>query len=235
MPKQIRLVDKEVEKVVDFFAPEPLNETLAHYLRTGGPLGPDIHHPLVIQIGYMPHLNKMLNAMFAHKLAAVDKAMREKQWSSYVWLHERPYRCEALLSIAERIDDKTYWSLLGAIYVDSENLWQWGGMLRAMLTKSRPFREFIMDESERTALAALPDKVTIWRGHDSKNRMGWSWTLDRAKAEWFARRWAKGTPRLVQGVATKFDIIAHFTGRGESEIVIDPNDVDKVIAASITK
>ena len=57
-----------------------------------------------------------------------------------------------------------------------------------------------MEQEERKALAALPDRLTIYRGvHIKKGTLrGLSWTLDRERAEWFANRWAKRWPYLVE-------------------------------------
>ncbi len=48
---------------------------------------------------------------------------------------------------------------------------------------------------------------------------------------WFANRFAMldrfGEPKLVTGVARKEDVLGYFTGRGESEVVIDPAKVKK--------
>jgi len=82
-----------------------------------------------------------------------------------------------------------------------------------------------MEQEERKALAALPDRLTIYRGvHIKKGTLrGLSWTLDRERAEWFANRWAKRRPYLVQAQVLKSDVRAHFLDRGEAEIVVLPN------------
>ena len=82
-----------------------------------------------------------------------------------------------------------------------------------------------MDEEERKALAALPDRLTIYRGvHIKKGTLrGLSWTLDRERAEWFANRWAKRRPYVVEAEVLKSDVRAHFLARGEAEIVVLPN------------
>ena len=56
---------------------------------------------------------------------------------------------------------------------------------------------------------------------------GWSWTTDPDKAEWFARRFAvRGKECFVaEGTVSKQYVIAYFTGRNESEIVVDPRRV----------
>jgi hypothetical protein len=58
-------------------------------------------------------------------------------------------------------------------------------------------REHLMDAEER---AALPDVVTILRGFThAEGARGLSWTLDRERAEWFARRFrAQGMAAAIR-------------------------------------
>ena len=60
---------------------------------------------------------------------------------------------------------------------------------------------------------------------------GIAWTTEREKAVWFANRFAVldrfGEPKLLTGVARKEDVLGYFTGRGESEVVMDPAKVKK--------
>ena len=82
-----------------------------------------------------------------------------------------------------------------------------------------------MEQEERKALAALPDRLTIYRGvHIKKGTLrGLSWTLDRERAEWFANRWAKRRPYLVEAEVLKSDVRAYFLDRNEAEIIVLPN------------
>jgi hypothetical protein len=52
------------------------------------------------------------------------------------------------------------------------------------------------------------------------NEDGLSWTLDKAKAEFFANRFSKGGIILEREIP-KSDIIAVLTGRGESEVICE--------------
>ncbi len=74
----------------------------------------------------------------------------------------------------------------------------------------------------------LPGRpVTIYRGcfawQASVRRM--SWTTDRDRAEWFAERGdmsGQNRPRRVyRAEVPRRAILGHFTGRGESEVVVD--------------
>jgi len=96
----------------------------------------------------------------------------------------------------------------------------------------RPY-EF-MEFEDQTFLRFLPETVTIYRGtyrrgtdSDLDRRVGISWTTDRTKAEWFARRFAlnERNPVLLTGRVRKRHIIACFTGRNENEVLVLPKHV----------
>jgi hypothetical protein len=64
---------------------------------------------------------------------------------------------------------------------------------------------------------------------------GLSWTLDRDKAIWFAKRFSmlpRLTPRLVEGFVHKRHVLAYFGGRKEKEIVSMHVDVRGVTVLS---
>jgi hypothetical protein len=77
-----------------------------------------------------------------------------------------------------------------------------------------------MDSEELKILDNLPKSVTIYRGcQKDVNENGISWTLDKDRAEWFATRF-KQEGLVLEKTILKRDIIAVFTGRSESEVVI---------------
>ena len=90
-----------------------------------------------------------------------------------------------------------------------------------------------MMASERHQLAALPERVTVYRGVNAYSEpSGLSWTLDRERAEWFARRFPERPdyPGLVfsyviTGRVLRGRIIALFNARQESEVVVFPRYV----------
>jgi len=85
-------------------------------------------------------------------------------------------------------------------------------------------RASFMTELERKKLIGLPSTVTIFRGGQQANIAGWSWTLERERAEHFARSGATdGRPLL----AIVYDlpstaILAYLRNEGYSEVIVDP-------------
>ena len=96
--------------------------------------------------------------------------------------------------------------------------------LRQLFAVDRPGKENMMDEEERAFLANQPDQFEIYRGY-GKTVNGWSWTVDREKAIWFAQRLDFDSPTLATGTVQKADVLAYFAGRKESEIIVDPKKV----------
>lgn len=91
--------------------------------------------------------------------------------------------------------------------------------------------EYLMDEEERAAYQALEDTVTVYRGvtsYNAKNVWALSWTLDRETAEWFAHRFGEeGT--VYEAQVRKEHILALFTGRNESEVIVDPRYLEQIM------
>lgn len=207
-------------------APDGLNDELAYYYDEDDVLGfPVIRHPLMYWIG--PADVNLINDMFERKAAAVDDAYKNKNWNSYIYLHERPYRLDAFMDVADEMTDDEYWETLGSIWVDSENIWQSRDVWSEMLESDRPNRNKIMTADEIADFEKLPDEITVYRGHiKGKNEDGLSWTTSEEKARWFANRLATGDdePDVASGTVKKSDVVAYFTRRGESEIVVSNPD-----------
>ena len=90
--------------------------------------------------------------------------------------------------------------------------------------------EILMDAEERAQLQSLDDKVTIYRGvtsYNTRNVKALSWTLDENVARWFASRFGE-QGRVYQAQIAKVDILAIFTGRNESEVIVDPKQLREI-------
>lgn len=201
---------------------DDLDDDLADYYDAGEYSGiPMLKHPLVFWMG--PVNVDMINEMYRQKSKAVDEASQNREWNRFIFMHERPYRIAAFTQIAEELTPEEYWPLLGDIWTDTENQWQYIDELKDLLTYDLPSRDLIMEEDERASLAAMPDEIKIYRGYQvGKNESGLSWTTDRSRAQWFAGRLAldDDEPAVMEAVVNKKDVIAFFSRRGENEIVL---------------
>ena len=172
-----------------------------------------------------------INECYAFKQEALTKAAKTRNWPTYVFTHERPYRAQALydLTYAQDLKPQEYWNLLSEVWKDSSNIWQnidtweelWGDGV------DDPHRKFAMTVQDRKALKLLPDEFTVWRGVSHREGVtGLSWTINRDVAIWFAHR--TGEPHIATGRVSKSDVLAMFMGGKEFEIVVFPNEVRRL-------
>ena len=83
----------------------------------------------------------------------------------------------------------------------------------------------LMEQDEYIQFKALDDTVTVYRGvttHNAKSVKALSWSLSQETAEWFAHRFGEdGT--VYEAQIDKKHIYAYFSGRNESEVIVDPS------------
>jgi hypothetical protein len=156
-----------------------------------------------------------------------------------VWMVNRPARLIYFGKIYQFLDHKQYWTVLGQIWNDSENIHQMMDVWRTYFTKRRPNRDYLMDASERKALMQLAGQLTIYRGFVlPRLKLGMSWTMERDNAVWFANRGSlfagyKKPPRLAEATCRRRDVLALLNGRNENEIVILPEKLGSVKATRL--
>ena len=207
-----------------------------------GPLGKMLHHPLMIEIVFnldsMPE--EMVTAvvdLYLRKKADVEKAIDQEDWERFVFLHERPYRLEALLeAVWCGIDPQDLWPLIGRVWQDSENIFEqithWYNL---WTSESEELRPLAMSEQERMAIELMPQSITVYRGSSHSEeaaRNGLSWTINRDRAVWFANRFTKNG-YLATGQLNKADIWAFFDGRDEYEVVAHPQSITDTVVEQI--
>lgn len=75
------------------------------------------------------------------------------------------------------------------------------------------------------------DILVIYRGTESESTSisnAYSWTADFSTALYFANRANTGTGDIYEAQVKKTDIIEYLTGRGESEIIVNPESLNSV-------
>ena len=198
---------------------EALHPALVPYLETSDAGWAMLRHPLVYQVPFFS--NGSANAYYEQKRKASEEALEKKNYKQFVWLFERPYRVEAFIKVADKLSDTDYWRLLSDIWIDTENQYAYLKEWKKLLGSKRSSRHYIMTEEDDNILRALPELVTIYRGcQKGLNEDGLSWTLDKAKAKFFANRFGK-KGIILERTVSKNDIVAVLTGRGESEVICE--------------
>lgn len=192
-----------------------------------GPFGRFLQHPLIQDM--MPDATPaLINRRFRHKLAEVELAEEQRDWDRYIFAHERPFRAEKLFELHySGVELPT--SLYTDVWIDSENIWQNMDGWRDVLDDLEAKGERLGDPVDE-----LPETMTVYRGGIEDNVEGFSWTLDKARGEWFAQRFLRPgqTGVLTEATVSKEQVGGYLTGRGESEIIVYPSALDAVLATA---
>lgn len=201
----------------------------------GEPLHPDlqrcltshntIHHPLYISVFHVPELNGMANMQYKAKRKVFDEDIEDGNYGVIATLVEKPYRLQYLFDYIGRIPEDQWWKLLRDVWLHAENHWQHKRILPALFKGRTNTIPEMMDEEDRKEFDALPDTITVYRGVNRTDAtLGWSWSLDRRKAEWFAARFLspKRNGVIYQTTVSKKAILFYTNARKKREVVINP-------------
>lgn len=202
---------------------EPLHPDLRGWVEDSDTFGTILRHPLVYALPLF--LPGVANRAYEQKRRALADAVRDEDWSSVIWLHERPYRLRALVDycIGRRDDDTPlplasapeYWQLTANVWVDSENIEQMMDDWSALFGDCTGF--WLGTDEERAEFDALPDPIPAWRGMIDDG--GWSYSTCKTTAQWFADRF-DGGHTLIRDFIPKDRVFGYLTRRGESELLV---------------
>lgn len=125
----------------------------------------------------------------------------------------------------DALSDSDYWRAVADAWQDSDRQPLAASHWRELWTAKRPERDCAMTDAERLELAALPERVTVYRGVGTWNCVsGIAWSLERPVAESFARR-GGGIGVLITGKVRRGRILALYQARREAEVVVPPRYV----------
>lgn len=187
---------------------------------------PMIRHPLVYAVPFFdtPEEAARLNRMLEQKKKAVKEAEEKHHFNVYIFLHERPWRIHAFKAVQENMSDAKYWSILSDVWRDSENIFHNHMDWWELLTSDRHRRHFFTEPEDFKTFSKLPAEIEIYRGTTAEemdsNYLGFSWTLDKGRAAWFATRFGRSGPMLATAVVNKSDCVGYIGSRKEDEVVI---------------
>jgi hypothetical protein len=205
---------------------DDLDDELKDYMVDDDLFGKAIKHPLLFWIGPVaPNMIDYLNNGIDAKRKGTEEAYKDKNWSKYIYLHERAYRIQAFEDVMDEMTDEQYWENLSSIWVDSESIGTESDRWLELLQSNRGSRDFFMNDDERAELGKLPNKFTVYRGYSSGDpeEFGMSWSTSKDVAEWFARRFARDEDDIIleELQVAKEEVFAYLTRRSEEEIILD--------------
>ncbi len=147
----------------------------------------------------------------------------------------KPYAL-AFLNLAEsHLSQKDFSEILSDAWIRSENPNMDKNFVKRNLVDmfKKADKSILMDGEEKEIFDSFDDTVTIYRGvtsYNAKNIKALSWTTDYQTAEWFAHRFGEeGT--VYQAQIGKEHILAFFSGRNESEVIVDPKYLTNITEA----
>ncbi|MBE3141429.1 MAG: hypothetical protein IMZ53_12715 [Thermoplasmata archaeon] len=218
---------------------EQLLPELKHYLHHNSTLGTVLQSPLLFSVPHHSSMNAFCNAQYQEKKRRVEESRDLKEWHQFVFWHERPFRLPAFTEICNELKPREYWRLLADIWIDTEYAWQykpiWEMLLFRKEKKYRQAKHFFMNDKDRKSFIGMPKGFKIYRGCIAKSITGFSWTLNRERAVWFATRFNQKEAYLLEGWVNKDRILAVITGRNEDEILVHPNAVRNIKTLIINK
>lgn len=207
-------------------ASEPLHPDLEPWVEDNPMLGKCLKHPLVYDITMS--LPGHANLRYEAKKEALQDALDRKDWDRVVFLHERPYRCWALIEYVVGLDDLTadpiplvlcseeVRDLAGTVWVNSENIDQhtddWGHLFGDWEAGDP-----MLFNDDPEGWDSLSDPLTVYRAGIDDG--GWSWTLDPKIAKFFATRFGENHV-VTTGKVNKDHVFGYFTQRSESEVLV---------------
>ena len=159
---------------------------------------------------------------------AIDEARRLMNWERLVFLHEPAQWLDVFEQHAARMDDGSYWRVLLRIYCRLDTVAAHTRRFRRLF-KSRPVEPALrIDPVYIHWFHAQPDQMKIYRGYAGPFAAGFSWTLNRRIAKFFAYRAQERLcdpqirPQVLMGLAQKKDVVTLVLSGTEAEVIIDP-------------
>lgn len=159
---------------------------------------------------------------------AIDEARRLMDFQRLVFLHEPAQWLDVFEQHAAEMDDGTYWRVLLRIYCRLDIVAVHNRRFRRLF-KSRPVEPALrIDPVYIHRFHAQPDQTKIYRGYAGPFAAGFSWTLSRRIAKFFAYRAQERLknpqirPQVLMGLAQKKDVVSLVLSGPEAEVIIDP-------------
>lgn len=184
-----------------------MKEKLQTYVETFQSGLRGFRHPLCVMVPFMDSDFEwdMIEKMITHKKESLEKTQSASTW---IFLHERPFRLEALLNCPFDVDHE----LLMDVWIDCEGPW---------LNKDVWLSLFKRYETEYDHSLDEVDVKYLYRGGSDD---GISWTTKRETAEWFAKRF-NGEGVIYRIPYERNHAVAYTNGRDEHEVIVDYNEI----------
>ena len=192
-----------------------------------------IRHPLLQCTGNWDEV-EVAKQELEERVALFLGAARKEDWLVCVGLLGPRYRVNFLNAISHKCSLKKFCELLKFVLTEGSLLRPQATLLhrtfkrlQARKADGQDYRPLIMSSKELARFDALPDPIEVWRGSGDCD-LGWTWTLDRYTARWYASQYAKANPRrqgfVHRARVRKEQVLALLSDLpvGQETVIIDP-------------
>ncbi len=177
-------------------------------------------------ISQHPELWATINGVPGGLVEQMIAHARKRNWTGFFRCVSAPFRFTILDAVKNHLTDSEFWRAFRFIWTCCENSWEDMPLIESLLDLKKPDHQDMMTEEEQMTLSKLPDKLRVYRAATVYNIFGFSWTLSKSKAEWFAvNRQPHPLRFCLYGFCEKKYVLGLFLERKEKEIFILPDNV----------
>lgn len=181
-----------------------------------------IRHPFYCGFLYdSPKFIEHVKKMIEYRKEKAAFYLKEKDYDSYVFLHERPFRLEKFLHIQHKSlknkGELYTGNIVSRVWIDSENP---NINIIVWISLFKRYGENLMTKKEQSFFDSLPETFDLYHGDEGEDDAGISWTLDKKVAEFFAKRFTDDMRKVIKVTAKKSECLCYLNGRSEEEIII---------------
>lgn len=166
------------------------------------------------------HVIDMINTR--HKIH--NQCIVDKDYQRLLFLIDKPFRFKFYEKFFNDISDNEKYEIFIDIYNSSE--YGFDQLSREFIEKVFEYKPISQDDKGDN-LSQLDDIITIYRGEGSLSTpytKTYSWTTDIDVARWFANRFDENG-KIYKGHVKKENVLEYVEDRGESEILVYPENV----------
>lgn len=203
-----------------------------------------VAHP-IFESAFLPDMDSrgIFNALEdSEKLMQYEKQLEKKinsftEISDILYFIRKSYRL-TFLHHANFLSDKEKGNLLAEQWTVIENINNDINVSKAEINRwlNAADKSRFMEEEDRAVYDNLPDIVSVYRGCQTQSGVdGFSWTLDKNIATWFANRFEPKTAYLCEAQISKNNIIAYTDSRSEKEVIVNRKELKNQIKAGTIK
>ena len=179
-----------------------------------------IQHPLVIgNLDLMP--NSYYNTQLIRKQQKLKEFEKNKEFESYLFLIEKPFRIIFFSELVKQNKikrlSKKYWEILSSLWTGSENIFQYKELWKELF-QDKTNSHYFMSKKDLEFYNSLENEFIVYRGYTHWEN-GYSYTIDKDIAVWFAERFGQNG-KIKERLVKKEDIFAFTNSRKEKEIII---------------